>query len=70
MVDETAKRPVFVTVEDQYGTVQYEVDRADWNAMTPAGRTRMLDALAGYDDADDSASWWIENKADEAATEG
>lgn len=61
---------VTINVEARPTTETVEIDRAEWDAMTPADRRALLDDMAeaamqnagGY-------GWGIDNPDDEAATQ-
>lgn len=66
------KPPVTVTLtcEAHPSTETVEIDRADWDAMTPAERADLLDVMAAEHVASAGGyGWHISNPDDAAATE-
>lgn len=61
---------VTINIEIQPTTERHEIDRAEWDVMTPAERRDLLDGIAeavmqnagGY-------GWFLDNPDDEASTE-
>lgn len=66
------KGPVVVTLSCEANPKQetVEIDRAEWDAMTPAERARMLSDMA-VDHINNSGGggWWIDDPEDSAAAD-
>ncbi len=62
---------ITVNVEATPRTEEFEVDRAEWEAMTPADRRAMLDDMVDVAISNaGGGGWYIADRDDEASTEG